>query len=191
MTAHRTSAPHRTSTPRPPWPGPDWSGAPDNSFRPNAEFGDAELEAALEEANLPILLGSLALLTGDDRWIREPFLPTPPPDLGDHDGGGFGPELATRIRQEAHTVLCAWRDGDLTMADPPAPERLSQILSVILAEQSPTTTAGCSARRWGSTDATPNRRHRRRTVSGSPSSVPASPDSRWRSAWSRRESTTS
>ncbi|ATD69361.1 MULTISPECIES: flavin-containing monooxygenase [Gordonia] len=137
MTTHRTSAPHRTSTPRPPWPGPDWSGAPDNSFRPNAEFGDAELEAALEEANLPILLGSLALLTGDDRWIREPFLPTPPPDLGDHDGGGFGPELATRIRQEAHTAMCAWRDGDLMMSDPPAPERLSRILSVMLAEAIP------------------------------------------------------
>ncbi|WP_439031495.1 flavin-containing monooxygenase [Gordonia terrae] len=116
---------------------PEWSGAPDGSFRPDADFTDDQLASALEHANLPILLGSLALLTGDDRWIEDPFFPTPPPDLGDHDTGGFEPEVAERIRREAGTTLRAWRDGHLDVADAPEPERLSQILSVMLAEQLP------------------------------------------------------
>ncbi|MGW9265657.1 flavin-containing monooxygenase [Gordonia terrae] len=116
---------------------PEWSGAPDGAFRPDADFTDEQLALALEHANLPILLGSLALLTGDDRWIEEPYLPTAPPDLGDHDTGGFEPELAERIRREAGATLRAWRDGDLDVADAPAPERLSRILSVMLAEPLP------------------------------------------------------
>ncbi len=116
---------------------PEWSGAPDGAFRPAADFTDEQLSLALRQANLPILLGSLALLTGDDRWIEDPYLPTAPPDLGDHDTGGFEPELAERIRREAAATLRAWRDGDLDVADAPAPERLSHILSVMLAERLP------------------------------------------------------
>ncbi|EON31315.1 MULTISPECIES: flavin-containing monooxygenase [Gordonia] len=116
---------------------PDWSDAPEGAFRPDADFTDDQVAEALEGANLPILLGSLALLTGDDRWIEDPFLPTAPPDLGDHDTGGFEAELASRIRREAAAVLRSWRDGDLEVAAPPAPERLSRILSVMLAESLP------------------------------------------------------
>ncbi|QMU22345.1 flavin-containing monooxygenase [Gordonia rubripertincta] len=116
---------------------PEWSGVPDGAFRPDADFTDEQLALALRHANLPILLGSLALLTGDDRWIEDPYLPTAPPDLGDHDTGGFEPELAERIRREASATLRAWRDGDLDVADAPAPERLSRILSVMLAERLP------------------------------------------------------
>ncbi len=124
-------------SPVPPRLAPEWSGVPDGAFRPDADFTDEQLALALRHANLPILLGSLALLTGDDRWIEDPYLPTAPPDLGDHDTGGFEPELAERIRREASATLRAWRDGDLDVADAPAPERLSRILSVMLAERLP------------------------------------------------------
>ncbi|WHU45598.1 FAD-dependent oxidoreductase [Gordonia sp. L191] len=111
---------------------------PSGAFTPTPDFTDAELTDALAEANLPILLGSLALLTGDDRWISEPYLPTAPRDLGDHDSGGFDDELAARIRTEAAEVLIAWRDGTLQPpADLPEPERLSAALSVMLHDSIP------------------------------------------------------
>ncbi|MFZ2511276.1 MAG: monooxygenase, partial [Gordonia sp. (in: high G+C Gram-positive bacteria)] len=86
---------------------PHPGGRPRGAFEPSTDFTDAELHAALEAANLPVLLGSLALLTGDDRWIDEPYRPTAPRDLGDHDGGGFDETVAARIRAEAAEVLCA------------------------------------------------------------------------------------
>ncbi|MCF3937387.1 flavin-containing monooxygenase [Gordonia tangerina] len=113
-------------------------GRPAGAFEPSADFGDDELHAALANANLPTLLGSLALLTGDDRWIDEPYLPTAPKDLGDHDMGGFDEKTAQRIRVEAADALLAWRDGTLSTPESSAnPERLARILSVMLAEPIP------------------------------------------------------
>ncbi|MFC8528921.1 flavin-containing monooxygenase [Nocardia sp. NPDC057227] len=122
----------------PPFSPPDWGAPPAGSFRPTADFTDAALDAALADANLPVLLGALALLTGEDRWIEAPYLPTAPRDLGDHDTGGFPDELRRRIRAEAAAVLRAWRDGSepFPAAQPP-PERLSRVLSVLLADAIP------------------------------------------------------
>ncbi|MGW0039443.1 FAD-dependent oxidoreductase [Gordonia sp. NPDC003376] len=112
-------------------------GQPAGAFRPTPDFTDAELSAAIADANLPILLGCLALITGDDTWIEAPFLPTPPPDLGDHDGGGLDERTAATIRDAATTLLRGWRDGALTLADSPAPERLSHVLATMLGDRVP------------------------------------------------------
>lgn len=117
---------------------PNWGALPAGSFRPSREFTDGELEAALAGANLPTLLGSLALLTGDDRWISEPLLPTPPRDLGDHDTGGFDEATRAFIRSEAATVLRGWRDGTVAYPEEaPSTERIARVLSVCLGEQVP------------------------------------------------------
>ncbi|SUE28837.1 flavin-containing monooxygenase [Nocardia farcinica] len=122
----------------PPFLPSDWGASPAGSFRPTADFTDDELADALADANLPVLLGALALLTGEDRWIEAPYLPTAPRDLGDHDTGGFTDELQQRIRSEAAAILRAWRDGTGSFPDlPPAPERLSRVLSVMLADSIP------------------------------------------------------
>ncbi|WP_246221966.1 MULTISPECIES: flavin-containing monooxygenase [Gordonia] len=115
-----------------------WGNPPAGAFTPTAEFTDEQMRRAIEHANLPILLGSLALLTGDDKWISEPYIPTPPQDLGDHDSGGFDDEVAGRIRTEAVETLCSWRDGTLNLpADPPAPQHISEVLAVMLGDRIP------------------------------------------------------
>ncbi|BAH50773.1 flavin-containing monooxygenase [Rhodococcus opacus B4] len=100
-------------------------------------FTDQDLRDALAVANLPTLLAALAHLTGEDRWIDEPFVPTPPMDLGDHDSGGFAEDVQNRIRLEAFEVLRRYRDGELPPAPEPDPTRLVQLLSVSLGEQLP------------------------------------------------------
>jgi 4-hydroxyacetophenone monooxygenase len=93
---------------------------------------DAALAAALEEANLPTLLLALAQLTGDERWVREPYLPSAPKGPGDHDSGGFAEELQASIRRDALQVITDFREGRITPAPAPSPERVAQMLEVSL-----------------------------------------------------------
>ncbi|MDF3308322.1 NAD(P)/FAD-dependent oxidoreductase [Rhodococcus sp. T2V] len=100
-------------------------------------FTDQDLRDALADANLPTLLAALAHVTGEDRWIESPFVPTLPPDLGDHDSGGFAEDVQDRIRAEAFDVLRRLRDGEVEPAPQPDPDRLVRILSATLGEVLP------------------------------------------------------
>ena len=101
------------------------------------EARDPALAAALEEANLPTLLLALAQLTGDDRWIRDPYVPEPARGPGDNDSGGFSPGVQASIRRAALEHVLAWREGRLQAAPPPSPERVAEMLEVSLGEQLP------------------------------------------------------
>jgi 4-hydroxyacetophenone monooxygenase len=97
----------------------------------------SDLSAALEEANLPTLLLALAQLTGDEKWLREPYIPVRPKGPGDNDSGGFSPALQASIRHDAARIVDEWRAGRLAPAPPPPPERLPQMLEVSLGEPLP------------------------------------------------------
>ena len=111
---------------------------------------DEELWAALEEANLPTLLLVLAHLTGEDRWIEEPYLPSPPRG-DDNDTGGFSEELQASIREEAFKVTKAVREGSHEPAEPPtlSPERIVQMLAVSLHTRLPEATGALFAEELG------------------------------------------
>ena len=111
---------------------------------------DEELRAALEEANLPTLLLVLAHLTGEDRWIEEPYLPSPPRG-DDNDAGGFSEELQASIREEAFKVIKAVREGSHEPAEPPtlSPERIVQMLAVSLHTRLPEATGALFAEELG------------------------------------------
>ncbi|HUR75192.1 MAG TPA: NAD(P)/FAD-dependent oxidoreductase [Sporichthya sp.] len=95
-------------------------------------IGDDALRAALQEANLPTLLASLAQLTGDDTWLTGRFRPSSALGVEDHDSAGLAPELAQELREEALTVLRAWHDGTFEAAPSPSPERLVEMLHLSL-----------------------------------------------------------
>ncbi|MCK9249791.1 MAG: NAD(P)/FAD-dependent oxidoreductase [Solirubrobacteraceae bacterium] len=63
------------------------------------------LATALEHANLPTLLLVLAQVTGDATWLEDPYRPTPPEGMDDHDHGGFAPEVQAEIRARALEIL--------------------------------------------------------------------------------------
>jgi 4-hydroxyacetophenone monooxygenase len=102
-----------------------------------AEATEAELDAALQEANLPTLLLSLAQLTGDDKWLEDPYRPTPPRGPGDHNSGGFDEALQASIRADALRLITDWRAGRLATAPPPSPEKVSEMLEIGLAGKLP------------------------------------------------------
>src|SRR4051812_44428707 len=96
-----------------------------------------KLRAALEEANLPTLLLVLAQLTANDRWLHEPYRPTPTRGLGDHDSAGLEPDIQAEIRREALKAFSSWQRGWLPPPQVPGPKRIAEMLSVALAEDVP------------------------------------------------------
>ncbi len=71
----------------------------------------AVLAAAAGHANLPTLVTVLAQLTGDPRWLADPYRPTRSRGMEDNDGGGYAPDVAAEIRDAAVDAVLAWYDG--------------------------------------------------------------------------------
>jgi 4-hydroxyacetophenone monooxygenase len=99
-------------------------------------LSDDALRRALEAANLPTLLLTLAHLTGDAAWLEEPLCPTRAQGLAAHDDGGFAPEIQERIRREAFDVLRTLeRDGvDPATIVAPEPAQVARMLAISLHE---------------------------------------------------------
>jgi 4-hydroxyacetophenone monooxygenase len=98
---------------------------------------DAELRAALAEANIPTLLLVVAHLTGDPKWLAEPYLPTRTIGINDNDAGGLPVGRQQEIRAAAFVVLSAWRDGRFELPAPPDDEQITGLLALSLGEPLP------------------------------------------------------
>lgn len=98
--------------------------------------GDPQLRAALDEANIPTLLLVLTHLTGDDRWLREPYRPRRGKVLDDNDSAGLTPELRQEIRDAAHDAILASEATGNVFPDL-APEQVAEMLGVALVEEIP------------------------------------------------------
>src|SRR5581483_648906 len=101
------------------------------------EAASEELAAALEHANLPTLLLCMAQITGEERWLQDPYVPTPPRGPGDGDDGGFSEELQRSIRADALRILTDLRSGELEPAADPSPERIAEMLEISLGVELP------------------------------------------------------
>jgi 4-hydroxyacetophenone monooxygenase len=96
----------------------------------------ARLEAALDEANIPTLLLVLAHLTGDDKWLAEPYRPQRGPVLDDNDSGSLPAEVQQEIRAAALRVILDFEDG-LLAEHPLSPDEVTRMLGVALVEDIP------------------------------------------------------
>ena len=79
--------------------------------RPEAVPERAVLADAMEHANLPSLVAALYQLTGDARWLADPYRPTRSRGMEDNDTGGFAPGTQAEIRAAAVDAVLAWADG--------------------------------------------------------------------------------
>jgi 4-hydroxyacetophenone monooxygenase len=86
---------------------------------------------AVAHANIPALIPTLAMLTGDEKWLEAPYAPRRQRGLDDNHDGGLAPEVQTEIRAAAAAAIAA---GEVAM---PAPshEQLVRMLSVAMGEE--------------------------------------------------------
>jgi 4-hydroxyacetophenone monooxygenase len=105
---------------------------------PRLQADDAELQRAVEEGNLPLLLLVLSLLRGEKRWLEPPYRPTRAIALDDNDSGGFAEEQQEEIRDAVLNALRDLRDGRIEVPPPPDDDELVRMVSISLGEEVPT-----------------------------------------------------
>src|SRR4051812_35073675 len=95
------------------------------------------LAAALEHANLPTLVPVLHQLTGDRRWLADPFRPTRSRGMDDNDDGGFPPEVRAELRSAALEAVLAWSAGRPAAVPEPTGDALVELMGIAVGEPVP------------------------------------------------------
>ncbi len=92
---------------------------------------------ALAVANIPTLIPVLVQLTGDQRWLEEPYLPERNRGLDDNASGGLPEQIQEEIRAAALEAILAWRAGKPVAAERPSDEQLVRMLGASMGEEVP------------------------------------------------------
>lgn len=95
------------------------------------------LREAVDLANLPALLMVLFQLTGNDRWLDDPYRPTRRFGMDPNDTGGFPPHIAAEIRREAHLAISKWAAGTPAAVPNPTGPLMSKMMSLVVSEEVP------------------------------------------------------
>lgn len=98
---------------------------------------EAKLKSAVSEANIPTLLMVIVQMTGDLRWLEDPFRPSKNRGLGDNDTGGLDAHVQTQIRDAAFNAILAWHNGKPLALPAPSRRLLVDMLSVAMGETVP------------------------------------------------------
>jgi len=93
---------------------------------------------AVAIANIPTLLLVLVQLTGDLRWLEEPYRPQRARGMNDNDSGGLPESLQLEVRKAALEAILAWRAGRPVAIPEPSVELRRKMLARAVAEEVPT-----------------------------------------------------
>ena len=104
---------------------------------PRGDLDQQQLPRALAAANLPTLLMVLFHLTGEDRWLQEPYRPTRTPGLSEHADGGLPDAVQEEIRTAAAEAITDWSRGKPVAVESPDEELLQTMMSVCMGEPVP------------------------------------------------------
>ena len=105
--------------------------------RPEAVPQRAVLADAMEHANLPSLVAVLYQLTGDPRYLADPYRPTRSRGMEDNDPGGFAPEVQAEIRAAAVDAVLAWASGRPPAVPAPTGDALLELIELAVGEPVP------------------------------------------------------
>ena len=98
---------------------------------------DERWREAIEHANIPTLIPVLVQLTGELKWLDDPYRPTRTRGLGDNDTGGLTDHIQKEIRAAALDALSAWRAGKPMAIPMPSDELLVEMMAVSTGETVP------------------------------------------------------
>ena len=104
---------------------------------PTDPFDEHRTRSAIGAANLPTLLMVLYHLTGDDRWLEDPYRPTLTRGLNDHDDGDLSEQAQNEIREAALGALRDWHDGRPIAVGAPSQDLLMRMMSTCMGEAVP------------------------------------------------------
>ena len=105
--------------------------------RPETVPDRVALADAMEHANLPSLVPVLYQLTGDRRYLADPYRPTRSRGMEDNDPGGFSPELQAEIRAAAVDAVLAWAGGRPPAVPAPTGDALLELVELAVGEPVP------------------------------------------------------
>ncbi len=92
---------------------------------------------AIAIANIPTLLMVLVQLTGELRWLEEPYRPHRGRGVNDNDTGGLPQPIQAEIRAAALDAILAWRAGRPAAIPAPSTQLRRTMLSRAMAEEVP------------------------------------------------------
>jgi 4-hydroxyacetophenone monooxygenase len=95
------------------------------------------LKQGVEQANLPTLLMVLVQLTGEEKWLAEPFIPRRGKGLDDNDTGNLPQKTQKEIRSAAFEAIANWTRGTPPVLAKPSRAFLAKMLSVAMVEEVP------------------------------------------------------
>ncbi|MBW0113882.1 flavin-containing monooxygenase [Pseudonocardia abyssalis] len=104
---------------------------------PRRPLDEARLRTAIAAANLPTLAMVTHQLTGDERWLRDPYRPTRGGGLGPNDSGGLDDAVAEDLRAAAVEAIAAWSRGREPAIPVPDRDLLRRMLSTTMGEPVP------------------------------------------------------
>ncbi len=95
------------------------------------------LADAIAIANIPTLLMVLVQMTGDKRWLQDPYRPRRASGVSDNDSGGLGADIQQEIRAAALDAILAWKAGKPLALPAPSNAELVEMLTVAMGEKVP------------------------------------------------------
>lgn len=97
------------------------------------QASDAEIAAAVNDAELPALLACLAMLTGDEALLADEFKP-PSPSMTARISpqGGMSPDAQAKARELATKVLIRYRDAGSPLPEAPSQAWLDRIVAFMV-----------------------------------------------------------
>ncbi|MEU1597320.1 NAD(P)/FAD-dependent oxidoreductase [Streptomyces sp. NPDC005708] len=103
----------------------------------STRLDEARIRSGVAVANIPTLLMVLVQLTGNQRWLRAPYLPSGPRGLSDNDTAGLDEALQAEVRAAAIDAILAWGSGAPVAIPEPAPDTVVEMLRVAVGEHAP------------------------------------------------------
>jgi 4-hydroxyacetophenone monooxygenase len=98
---------------------------------------DVRFAEAVESANVPTLLMVLVQLTGEQRWLEEPYRPRKARGLSDNESGGLPVEVQAQVRAAALQAIIEWRKGAPVVVTKPSADLLIKMMGVAMGEEIP------------------------------------------------------
>ncbi|MFV9428700.1 flavin-containing monooxygenase [Rhodococcus aetherivorans] len=92
------------------------------------------VRTAVAAGNIPCLLPVLYQLTGEEKWLSPPYVPTPTKGYEEHNDGGLDPQIQAEIREAATDAVLDWCNGKPIAHPAPTGAELARLMSTAMGE---------------------------------------------------------